>query len=384
MNIKEIGKDCSGCNSCVQICPKKCIIMEKDSNGFLYPKIDEKMCIDCGICLDRCPIKKEKSIEANDLDCYVAYNKDIEERLTSSSGGIFSLIAKKVLNQGGVVFGAAFNNDFQVKHIYIEEESQLYKLKGSKYVQSEIGDSFIKTKKFLDEGRIVLFSGVACQIEGLKSFLKKDYENLLTIDVLCHGVPSPKVWNKYLNEIRNVYDDKISFINLRDKSKGWTKYSYKVSMNNNIFLISHSDDIYSKVFLSNICLRNSCYSCKFKSFPRCSDITIGDAWEIEKYAKDLNDDKGTSIIIINSKNGGILFSLIKNDLVFRKQNLNTILPEEADSRRSVRKNRNYDLFFSQLDNCSLKELSKYNDDRTLFERIKGKVKRIIKIVLGKK
>ena len=191
-------KECCGCNACVQSCPKKCIVMARDEEGFLYPEVDYSQCVECGLCEKACPILNAEKKQDMVLKCYVAYAKDESIRLQSSSGGVFTLLAEAILQKQGIVFGASLDENMQVKHISIDNVADLSLLRGSKYVQSDIGNTYIEVKKNLENGRQVLFSGTACQIAGLKQYLRKDFENLYTIDILCHGVPSPKVWDLYL------------------------------------------------------------------------------------------------------------------------------------------------------------------------------------------
>ena len=233
IDIKD-KKDCCGCSACVQKCPKQCISLKEDCEGFLYPIVDKDICIDCGLCEKVCPILYQGE-ERKPLKVFAAKNHDEEIRKQSSSGGIFTLLAEKIINEGGVVFGAKFDENWDVKHDYTETIEGLAAFRGSKYVQSRIEDNYRKAETFLKQGRKVLFSGTPCQIAGLKRFFRKEYENLLTVDFICHGVPSPGVWRRYLQEtvarmcdknrvstdpisIKNARVESISF---RDKSHGW-------------------------------------------------------------------------------------------------------------------------------------------------------------------
>lgn len=198
IDIKE-KKECCGCNACAQRCPKSCITMREDSEGFLYPEVDKEICIDCGICEKVCPVMYQGN-KRKPLAVYAVKHKNNEIRLSSSSGGVFTALAESVIDEGGVVFGAKFDDNWCVVHSYSETKEGLAAFRGSKYLQSRIGDSFKKVECFLKANRKVLFSGTPCQIAGLKRFLRKEYDNLLTVDFVCHGVPSPGVWREYLNE----------------------------------------------------------------------------------------------------------------------------------------------------------------------------------------
>lgn len=328
-------KECCGCTACMHICPMKCIAMEEDEEGFLYPVINEEKCIHCHQCENVCPIQNIKDSDAR-TETLVGYSRNEEIRKQSSSGGIFSVLAEWILQQNGVVFGAAFDENFEVHHIAVETNDELAKLRGSKYVQSRLENVYPKTKQCLEMQRKVLFTGTACQIAGLKKYLGKAYENLYTVDVLCHGVPSPKIWRMYLADKKRQYHASIEKIEFRNKKNGWKNYSVNIEFSDmQCYCVHFFEDKYISLFLGNIDLRPSCYACHFKGIPRVSDITIGDSWGIEKAMPDMDDDKGTSIILVHSSNGERMFRAIKEDLITRATSLNEILPPTADSRRSV-------------------------------------------------
>lgn len=208
INITDKEK-CSGCEACVNICPKNCITMIEDKYGFRYPTVNQSQCSNCNLCESVCPIKKFNK------EVYACYAKNKNEYMSSSSGGAFAVIARKVLTNGGLVCGAAFDENFNVKHMIISNLNDLYKLKGTKYVQSEIGSVYKDIKKYLDKRYQVLFSGTPCEVAGLKKYLKNEYSNLITVDLICHGVPSPKIWQDYLNEVKGV--NKIKNVSFRNK-----------------------------------------------------------------------------------------------------------------------------------------------------------------------
>ncbi len=332
-------KDCCGCESCAQVCPQKCIEMVADKEGFKYPVIDKSKCVDCHLCEKSCPSLKEMNNatveDSSKTDCYVARNNS-DERQNSSSGGIFVLLAKRILSEGGAVFGAAFDSQWRVQHIECTDVSMLNKLMKSKYTQSTNNNSFQKAREYLKEGRKVLYVGTACQIAGLKAFLGKEYDNLYTADILCHGVPSPKVWELYVKELIAEYGSEISDINFRDKSIGWHNYSFKVAFENgSVFCQEHDKNAYMNLFTHDSILRPSCHFCKFKGFPRYSDITLGDAWGIEKKKPEMDDDKGTSVIICNNERGRCLLEEIEDGLEMQQGELDFFLPKTAHSRVPV-------------------------------------------------
>lgn len=317
-------EQCCGCSACVHICPKHSISFYEDKEGFLYPQVDLETCVDCGLCEKVCPIINQDS-EREPLEVYAAKNNDESIRLKSSSGGIFTSLAEKIIDEGGVVFGARFNEKWGVVHDYTDTKEGLEPFRGSKYVQSSIGESYKQVETFLKDGRKVMFTGTPCHVAGLKKFLRKEYENLLTVDLVCHGVPSPLVWRVYLEEEVDRQNNAgkksvlaypkdapiLSGVNFRDKSVGWKKYSFvlnfsKVSVagEENIVLSTvYTGNDYMRAFLSNLSLRPSCFSCSVKAGKSGADITIGDFWGIESVLPELDDDKGTNLILANNQKG---------------------------------------------------------------------------------
>lgn len=315
-------EQCCGCSACVHICPKHSISFHEDQEGFLYPKVDLETCVDCGLCEKVCPVINQDS-EREPLEVYAAKNDDESIRLKSSSGGIFTLLAEKIIEDGGVVFGARFNEKWEVIHDYADTSEGLEPFRGSKYVQSNIGESYKQAETFLKSGRKVMFTGTPCQVAGLKKYLRKDYENLLTVDLVCHGVPSPLVWRKYLQEEsarlgdageNSVFDSPndapvLTGVNFRDKSVSWKKYSVVLSFSkesvvgvqNTVLSSEFTENDYMRAFLSNLSLRPSCFCCPAKAGKSGADITIGDFWGIGRCRPDLDDDKGISLCFINSR-----------------------------------------------------------------------------------
>ncbi len=222
-------KRCCGCHTCMNVCPTGAIRMQEDKRGFLYPVILQTKCIDCGLCQKRCPVLKKQDDMVKNIKAYACFNKNIDERLNSSSGGIFILLAKEIIKRRGVVFGASFDENFEVKHFFVEKKEDLNKFMGSKYTQSTIGNAYKKVKEFLDSGRYVLFTGTPCQTEGLKLYLNKDYDKLYIQDIICHGVPSPKVWRKYIEYQKNINKEEINSISFRNKENGWSSSRMKIT-----------------------------------------------------------------------------------------------------------------------------------------------------------
>lgn len=374
MELLKEKKDCSGCSACFNICPKNAIEMKEDEKGFKYPVIDQTKCINCGLCRNSCPVLKDLK-QNNEIEAYACYNRNIEERLKSSSGGIFILIARKIIERKGVVFGACLDEEFKVKHSYAETIEELNKFMGSKYVQSTIGGMYKKAKEFLDNGRYVLFTGTPCQIEGLKSYLNKEYYKLYTQDIICHGVPSPLVWEKYKNYRENKDKKKPINISFRNKENGWYKFNMKFSYLTNHYKKSQSKDLFMKAFLKNTILRDSCYDCHFKKKNRNSDITLADYWGIQNVHKNLFDNKGTSLLIINSDKGKKIFEIIKEELIYEKTELDVAIKYNPSMIKSVNADPNREKFFKNINNM---EFDKLVDKYTIkFKKI-SIIKRILR------
>ncbi len=380
IKIKNKEK-CCGCHACVNICPQKAIRMQEDEKGFKYPVVDKEKCIECRLCEKVCPMLKN-TINNYEKKVYAAMNKNKNERINSSSGGIFSLLAKEILNRKGIVFGAAFDKDFNVNHVYIDDIKDINKLQGSKYVQSNINDSYKKVKEYLNKDKFVLFTGTSCQIEGLKSYLMKDYEKLYTQDIICHGVPSPKVWQKYLEYQKKLNKENIKSISFRNKDHGWNLYQTKILFDTKTYSNEHSKDLFMQAFLKNSCLRESCYNCHFKNNYRNSDITLADFWGIKKFHPNMNDDKGTSAIIINSQKGEELFNVIKDDCIYVKSKIKYIHMYNSAYIKSVSKDKKYPELYDNLDIENFDVLvDKHISKIQLHKKIIIKIKSIVKKVL---
>lgn len=302
-------KNCTGCSACSQKCPKSCISMKMDEEGFLYPKVTPDLCIECGICEKVCPVLNTYKSQSP-FATYAAVNSDSNQRMKSSSGGIFILLAQQVLKQGGVVFGVRFNQKWQAVFDYIEDPDDLYLFCGSKYLQASVGKAYQQVLQFLREGRKVLFSGTPCQIAGLNRFLGKEYDNLLSVDVACHGVPSPKVWELYLSETCKGKGLSIKEISFRNKRHGWKDFNIhivtdKLSINEPFW-----KNWYMKAFLSDLILRPSCYFCKAKNCSCHSDLTLADYWGVQFIHPEIDDNMGTSLVLVNTVKGQEYFEKI--------------------------------------------------------------------------
>lgn len=373
-------KECTGCSACFSVCPEKCIAISEDKDGFSYPEVNHGKCTKCSLCIKICPVINVPVVN-NFPKAYACINKDEGMRMQSSSGGIFTVIANEILDRKGVVFGASFDENFNVTHQFVASREELQILRGSKYVQSQINTSYIKTKNFLKRGRLVLFSGTPCQIAGLKSYLQKEYENLFCVDFICHGVPSPKVWTKYVefrSERASSSPQRISF---RRKDYGWKRYSVSFLFENDTeYLNNLQDDIYMKAFLKNISLRPSCHSCKFKTIHRQSDITLADFWGIDNIFPDMDDDKGTSLIIVNSEKGNFLFNVIKEKIQYRETDINEAIKYNSSAAKSATIHPARAEFFRNLDKLPFDKLVCEYCSAPISTRIKNYIKNILQKV----
>lgn len=314
---RENRASCSGCSACANVCPKNCIAMRKDELGFLYPQVDKERCVDCSLCERVCPDSSSKDQDL--LASFAAQATDDEVRRESSSGGLFSLIAQDFLSKNGVVFGAAFTEDFYgVRHIAVQTKEELYKLQGSKYLQSDLGDSFRAVKEYLEEGRPVLFSGTPCQVAGLKSFLGRDYAQLCLLGVVCHGVPAPAVWQKYLSLMEQKYGGKAKSVSFRDKRYGCQNYVLSIRFENGKELVEDRvKNLFMRGFLQDIYLRESCFECKQKGLQNAADILLGDLWGAEEICPEQHDNKGTSLVMVFSKKAEQLLEQIESSFRFQ-------------------------------------------------------------------
>lgn len=315
-NIDCINKDkCVGCGACYNNCSQNAIQILTDEYGFYYPRINPDKCSNCGACLHSCPINSHSFHEVQQAYAVTLVDKRIKKN--SSSGGAFFWIASSIIQQGGVIYGAAFDaNDRLVKHIRVDSENELSKLQNSKYVQSYIGDTFLLARRDLSQGKRVLFSGTPCQIAGLYSCLGHDYDNLYTCDILCYGVPSPLVLKSYLND--TVGDNRIVKLNMRDKTKGWKQYSMRITTDNSDYLKDKNEDPFHLGFQTHIFYRESCYSCAFRRNERVGDFSLGDFWNFkESFKKEsiVNDESGISFMTINTAKALSIYERLNKELV---------------------------------------------------------------------
>lgn len=346
MNL-AVKEQCTGCGACANVCPNSCIDMVADEHGFEYPKIDEQKCVHCNLCERACPVGKYDR-QTHVGRAYAMMNCDEQERLNSSSGGVFSLISKAVLSENGVVFGAGFDEQLNVRHTFIESVDELYRLRGSKYVQSSVGYCYREVADLLKRGKKVLFSGTPCQTDGLKQYLevmKIPTDKLILVDVICHGVPAPEVWNSYrqFKEVRN--DAKIKYADFRSKDTGWKDFSIKLEFENGkCDAIKAWDDLYVGSFLRDLSLRPSCYACPSKGCRKLSDITLADFWGVAESLPEFNDDKGVSLVIANSKKGQHIIDGISHLTIFQEVSFEQAIRHNKSWSESAKKPKTADYF----------------------------------------
>lgn len=403
INITE-KSECCGCNACVQRCPKQCISMKEDEQGFLYPIVDTTTCIDCGLCEKVCHILNPGE-EKEPIQVLAAKNKNEDQRLKSSSGGTFILLAEHIIRQGGVVFGARFDTNWEVEHCYAETIEELEPLMRSKYVQSKIGNTYKQVEEFLKNGRKVMFVGTSCQIAGMKRFLRKEYDNLLAVDFICHGVPSPGIWRKYLEEIKSSRSEAagknsvlsvslksvpvITGINFREKQLGgygWKKFGFVVQTKSpskgdkNTVLLSSimNENVFMKGFLANLYLRPSCYKCYAKNGAAHSDITIADFWGVQRYYPEFDDDKGVSAVFVHTSKGKGIIKELSSRLEILDSNLNEATAPNPSYFRSCKVPEKYSLFWDMYERTNSVHKAVYIATKlTVLEVVMGFIRRFI-------
>lgn len=361
MNIPV--KECSSCGACANICTHNAISMQLDSEGFYRPIIDENKCVNCGLCEKTCPwtnIVTNPNHASSTPQTLAAFAKKESIRLNSSSGGIFTVLAEKNLDEGGVVAGVAQITPTKFGHIIVDNKTDLGKLRGSKYVQADAGFVYQEIHSHLKSGRKVLFSGTPCQVAALYAVLGKTvYANLTTIDIVCHGTPSVKVFEKYVEEIEQKQNATLQKIFFRDKRKGWNIYSLTHEFKSKkLRSIRSNRSIFMSLMLGNICSNVSCSNCRYRKLPRIADITLGDYWGVAEYHPQMDDNKGTSVVLLNTMHGKALFDLILDNMIFIDSKLEFAIIGNPSLVQSSPVHPKREEFFESLDYFSLKELAK--------------------------
>ena len=343
------GKDCTGCAACANACPVDAVSMAEDAEGFKYPRIAGEKCVTCGACERACAgIGKNKLSEVS--RCIAARSKDAELVEKSSSGGFLSVIAEKIIRDGGAVYGAALDENCDIKHVGIERAQDLGRLRGAKYVQSDLGQSFREIKELLAKGRTVLFIGTPCQAAGLAAFVGEELsKKLVIVDFICHGVPSPGVWRGY--RASRTRGKRLKSVSFRDKKYGWNDYAMKWSYRDGkVKYENRYFSPYLRGFSSNLFLRPSCYECRFKGTERRADITVGDCWGVEAVLPKFSDGRGTSVVMPRGEKGEELWESVKDGLEWESYPIERVLTGNASIKDSAVTNPDRERFFNMYKN----------------------------------
>ena len=385
-------KDCCGCNACGDVCGHGAITFKTDTEGFWYPEVDEDKCVECGLGEKVCPHLHVSELKQNDFEqpeCHAVIHKNIEIRFDSTSGGMFTALAESVYKAGGYVGGAIYNDDFSVRHFISNEKKDLSALRSSKYLQSDASGFYKSVRHLLKQGEKVLVCGTPCQMAALRAFLRKDYENLLIVDFICRGINSPKVFRKYLDYLEDRFDSKVVYFKAKNKELGWRQLTSKVVFANKKVLYDTKDSSYFTIgyLRTGVYCRPSCYECPFKGFPRMADIMIADFWGAEHaVGKELDNDLGTSLVMINSQKGKTFFELMKGNVTEKEVPFKSILkgnPALLHSLGAPLVNR--DDFYQDLNNLSFKEVAaKYIENPVMLLTWRKKVKNTLRFLLNVK
>lgn len=368
--------NCTGCSACANTCALNCIKMECDIEGFLYPIVDKKVCVNCGQCERVCPVSHHQDEKCN-VTAFAAKSKNVNTQRRSSSGGVFFELASYVIEKKGVVYGVALDDNMVAKHIRVSTMEELHRLRGSKYVQSEIGQTYKLIRQDLANGLYVMFTGTPCQVEGLTSYFGKKTQQLLLVDFVCHGVPSPKVLDRYLRELEVEKNSQIIKVEFRNKKVSWRRFSMSISFENGTEITETLDtNIYLRGFIDNLFLRPSCYKCKFKSESRSSDITLADFWGVQDIYPELYDNNGVSLCCVNTPLGQELISSVESDLNINEVDFEYAIRRNSAYYSSVNQNRMRTWFFLHMNDRKMKKLITEAIEPGFLTRIELKIRHL--------
>ena len=370
-------QNCSGCTACYCVCPTGAISLLEDSEGFLYPKVDKDKCTDCGLCNKVCPFTKREHISNKNINITAYATKHLSKEVLneSTSGGMFTALSDYILSLDGVIYGAAFDDSFNVVHIRAEDAVNRDRMRGSKYVQSNLNAAFKSIKEDLRKEKYVLFTGTPCHVDGLKAYLKKDYEKLFCCDLICHGSPSPKVWKSYVEFLENTCHSKLVSYKFRPKKFGWYQHNeLSVFENGKEFHSCAKSNLFRELYYSRLIMRPACHNCKYTNLLRPSDITIADCRGIDNVIKDFDAYDGASLVILNNNKGKDLFSLIPHNLKYYEVDINKLL--QPPLKEPSKPNSKRDLFFNIFNSYGLEKAIFEVWGRMYF--VKQAVKKLIK------
>ena len=373
---------CIGCGACSQVCPKNCIQMVEDNEGFMYPKVNEEQCIGCDLCQKACPIINPSKVTNTIRKAYAVVNRENEIRKCSSSGGVFAAIGAWLLRKNGLVYGAKYSSPSLVEHSHATCITELYELLGSKYTQSHAWKTFGEIKNNLINSKDVLFVGTPCQVAALHKYLGKSYLNLITVEIVCHGVPSRKLLARYIDWHEKHNNSNVSCVNFRNKKNGWMNYGVEITYENgHSYIKSHFKDPFMRMFLNEYFLRPACYECRFKGIDRAADITISDFWNVKEYAPEMNDDGGVSLVYVNSDAGVKIFEAIQSELVVKEINISPLLYKDSALCVKARRPVDRQHVFDNMDKLTFEQLERRTTVpywREQFRRLKYEIIKVVK------
>lgn len=385
--------DCCGCKACFDICPKNAISFKVDIEGFWYPEVNSELCINCNACNKVCPIENISRLKKNDLEqseCYAAEHKNLEVVFDSTSGGLFSALADIMYRRDGYVGGAIYDENFTIHQYVSNNKEDLPKLRSSKYLQSDSEGFYKEVKKLCIAGELILVCGTPCQMAALRAYLGRDYENLLIADFVCLGVNSPKIWRKYLDSFEERYGSPVVYVKAKSKEYGWRNLTQKVTLENGkSYYETFSKSLWTQGYLTtNVYCRPSCYDCKFKGFPRISDITLADFWGIEKYSRVLEKNLGTSLVMVNSEKGKKFFEEVKPRINYISMDFKNIFAKNPALVHSIESPKvDRDEFFEYADGHTFTEIAnKYIEKNkiTYNQKIRKLIKDVYHFVFFKR
>ncbi len=373
MELFTNKNQCCGCTACYSVCPKNAITMTHDEEGFIYPTINNELCVDCGLCKSVCPLQNEYDKNPV-IDGYALKHKDMDIRTKSRSGGAFAGLANYFLDLGGVVYGAAYNPDYSVSHYRCDNKSDLVKLQGVKYIQSEMNDIFSQVKEDVKNGKYVLYSGTSCQVAGLISYIGKkiDTSKLYTADLICHGVPNNMMWQEFLRWNERKYNGKLTDAKFRDKTYGWKNHFEAITIDNK----KHKTKRFALMFYENDFLRPSCYECKFTNLDRVADFTLGDFWGLKRQHKDFVDKIGCSLFFVNTQRGKELFAKVEDKFILREADVVKASYPNPNLRFPTPRPKNREYFWSLYRKYDFDKVMRIYYWKMFVTRVKKNLNRI--------